>query len=250
MSGEDADPSREDERSDPSREDPIARARADGRTTLTEPEAKQLLAEVDVETPEGGVAATPSEAIDLAERIGYPVVLKVSSPTVTHKSEWGDGAGVAVGLGDDGAVREAADRILETAARRGIDAGIYVEAAADPQSGTELIVGGVRDPSFGPTVLVGMGGVFTEVYEDTAHRLAPLSNREARDALSELRAMRLLEGYRGRPPADVDALADTVSAIGELLARHEEIAEIDANPVLATSAGTIALDALIVLSGE
>lgn len=233
-----------------SNEDPITRARSDGRTTLTEREAKQLLAEVGVETPDGGVAATPSEATDLAGQIGYPVVLKVSSPAVTHKSEWGDGAGVAVGLDDAEAVEGAAERILEAAAQRGIDAGIYVEAAADLEGGTELIVGGLRDPSFGPTVLVGMGGVFTEVYEDTAHRLAPLSVPEARDALGELRAMRLLEGYRGRPPADVDALADAVSAIGGLVARREGIAEIDANPVLATPEGVIALDALVVLTEE
>ncbi len=228
-------------------DDPIAQARTEGRTTLTEPEAKRLLASVGIETPDGGVAGTPEEAVELAAEIGYPVVAKVASPAVTHKSDWAEGAGVAVGLADASDVRTAAERILAAATERDVDAAVYVEAAADIDAGTEVIVGGLRDPSFGPTVLVGLGGVFTEVYEDTAHRLAPLSAVEARDALRELRAMRLLEGFRGRPAADVDALAGTVAAIGQLLADRDEIAEIDVNPVLASADGALALDALIVL---
>lgn len=230
-----------------SAEDPIDRARARGRTVLTEPEAKRLLADAGVDTLDGAVATTPEEAIERAAEIGYPVVAKVASPAVTHKSDWADGAGVAVGLEDASDVRTAAERIFAAAADRGIDAEVYVERQADVGAGTEVIVGGLRDPSFGPTVLVGLGGVFTEVYEDTAHRLAPLSASEARDALGELRAMRLLEGYRGRPAADVDALADAVAAVGELLAEREAIAEIDVNPVLAAPTGAIALDGVVVL---
>lgn len=230
--------------------DPIARARAEGRTVLTEPEAKRLLADVGIDTLAGGVATTPDEAIERADEIGYPVVAKVASPAVTHKSEWANGGGVAVGLNDADDVRAAADRILSAAADRGVDARVYVEAQAAVDAGTEVIVGGLRDPSFGPTVLVGLGGVFTEVYEDTAHRLAPLSATEARDALEELRAMKLIRGYRDRPAADVSALADTVAAVGELLAGREVIAEIDVNPVLATADGAVALDALVVLEEE
>lgn len=227
--------------------EPIAAARDADRTTLTEPEAKRLLASVGIETPAGGVATTTEEAVDVAEEIGYPVVAKVSSPAVTHKSDWAEGAGVAIDLADEDAVRAAADRILTAADDRGIEADVYVEAAADLDAGTEVIVGGLRDPSFGPTVLVGLGGVFTEVYEDTAHRLAPLSTAEAREALAELRAMRLLEGFRGRPAADVDALSETVASVGELLTEENDIAEIDVNPVLAGPEGAVALDALIVL---
>lgn len=233
-----------------SAEDPIDRARAEGRTVLTEPEAKRLLADVGIDTLAGGVAATPDEAVERAAEIGYPVVAKVAAPAVTHKSEWADGAGVAVGLNDADDVRAAADRILSAASEQGVDARVYVEAQADVDAGTEVIVGGLRDPSFGPTVLVGLGGVFTEVYEDTAHRLAPLSVDEAGDALGELRAMKLLRGYRDRPAADVTALAGTVAAVGELLTEREVIAEIDVNPVLATADGAIALDALVALEGN
>jgi acyl-CoA synthetase (NDP forming) len=229
---------------------PIERARADGRTTLTEAESKELLEGVGVETPAHSVVGNADAAVEAAESIGFPVVVKVASPAVTHKSEWGDGAGVAVGLTDADAVRGTAEAVFAAAEDAGIDADVFVEAAADLDGGTEVIVGGLRDPSFGPTVLVGLGGVFTEVYEDVAHRLAPLDAAEARDALGELKAMKLLSGYRDHPAADVDALAETVAAVGELLVDNGEIAEIDVNPVLATGEGALALDALVVLEAE
>lgn len=231
-------------------QDPVERALAQDRTVLTEPEAKALLAEVGIETLAGGVATTPEAAVEQAGEIGYPVVAKVASPAITHKSEWADGAGVAVGLADADEVQSAAERILAAAAEQEIDASVYLEKAADVDAGTEVIVGGLRDDSFGPTILVGLGGVFTEVYEDTAHRLAPLSPRQARDALDELQAMQLLTGYRDRPAADVEALAEAVAAVGELLAQRDAIAEIDVNPVLATATGAVALDALVVLEAD
>ncbi|NHN61644.1 MULTISPECIES: acetate--CoA ligase family protein [Halorussus] len=231
-------------------DDPIAAARADGRTTLTEAEAKSLLAGAGVETPAFRVATDADEAADAAADLGLPVVVKVSSPAVTHKSEWADGAGVAVGLDSREAVREAADRIFAAADEREIDADVLVEEARDVEAGTEVIVGGLRDPSFGPVVLTGLGGVFTEVYEDTSHRIAPVDRAEAREAVEELTAARLLEGFRGREPADVDALADVVVAVGDLVVEHEAIAEVDVNPVLATGDGAVALDALVVLEGE
>ncbi|MGB9965583.1 acetate--CoA ligase family protein [Halobacterium hubeiense] len=231
-------------------EDPIAAAQADGRSTLTEAEAKSLLADAGIETPAFAVAADSDGAVDAAEDIGFPVVVKVSSPSVTHKSEWADGAGVAIGLDSAAAVREAAAEIFDAADARGIDADVLVEEARDVDAGTEVIVGGLRDPSFGPVVLTGLGGIFTEVYEDTSHRIAPIDAAEAREAIEELTAIELLEGYRGRDPADVDALADVVAAVGDLVDEHEAISEVDVNPVLATSEGAVALDALVVLGGD
>jgi acyl-CoA synthetase (NDP forming) len=231
-------------------EDPIAAAQRDGRETLTEAEAKTLLASEGIETPEFAIAADPDAAADAAEEIGLPVVVKVSSPAVTHKSEWADGVGVAVGLETSAAVRSAADAIFAAADDRDVDADVLVEKARDVDAGTEVIVGGLRDPSFGPVVLTGLGGIFTEVYEDTSHRIAPIDAAEARAAIEELTAIELLEGYRGRDPADVDALADVVAAIGDLVAEHEVISEVDANPVLATGEGAVALDALVVLGGD
>ncbi len=231
-------------------EDPIAAAQADGRTTLTEAEAKSLLADAGIETPAFSVAGGSDAAVEAAADIGFPVVVKVSSPSVTHKSEWADGAGVAVGLDSADAVREAAEAIFAAAEARDIDADVLVEEARDVDAGTEVIVGGLRDPSFGPVVLTGLGGIFTEVYEDTSHRIAPIDAAEAREAIVELTAIELLEGYRGRDPADVDALAEVVAAVGDLVDEHEAISEVDVNPVLTTSGGAVALDALVVLEDE
>ena len=227
--------------------DPIGRARRDGRTTLTEAEAKSLLANAGIDVPPFEVASTPDEAVAAAERVGFPVVLKVSSPVVTHKSEWMDGLGVTVGIGDVDEVAVVASDVITAAVEAGIDADVLVEAAVDVGAGTEVIVGGLRDPSFGPIVLAGLGGVFTELFEDTAHRLAPINTATARAAIDELRAVPLLEGYRGGDPADRDALAHVVRRVGDLLVEHEEIAEIDVNPVLASPDGATALDALVVI---
>ncbi|WP_410767436.1 acetate--CoA ligase family protein [Haloferax sp. DFSO60] len=228
-------------------EHPIEQARADGRATLTEAEAKTLLSDAGIETPDFEVASSPAEAAEAAERIGFPVVLKVSSPDVTHKSEWMGGLGVTVGVADtDEAAGVAAD-ILDAAEEAGIDADVLVEAAADVDAGTEVIVGGLRDPSFGPVVLTGLGGVFTEIFEDTTHRLAPISDETARAAIQELQSVPLLEGYRGSERADLDALAGVIRRVGDLLVEYDEIAEIDVNPVLATGDGAMALDALVVL---
>ena len=226
--------------------DPIAAAREDGRTTLTEAEGKRLLASAGVGTTAFRVCADADAAVDAADDLGHPVVAKVSSPAVTHKSDWADGTGVAVGLDSSGAVREAAERILDAAADRDIPAAVLVEEAAPLDRGTEVIVGGVRDPSFGPVVLTGLGGVFTELFEDTSHRVAPIDRAEARSAIEDLRAAPLLRGARGRDPADLDALAAAVVAVGDLVTDHP-IAELDVNPLLATADGAVALDALVVL---
>lgn len=222
---------------------------ADGRTALTEAEAKAVFADVGIPVPEHGVASSADEAVSEAERIGYPVVVKVSSPQVQHKTEWAGGLGVQVGLADGEAVRAAAEDVLAAADDEGVDADVLVEEALDVEAGTEMIVGGVRDRAFGPAVLVGLGGIFTEVFEDTSHRLAPLSAAEARSAIEELQSVVLLEGFRGRPPADVDALAETVAAVGDLVVEHEAVAEVDVNPLLARESGVVALDALVTLSG-
>ena len=220
----------------------------DGRSALTEAEAKGVFADLGIAVPDHGVASSADEAVAEADRIGYPVVAKVSSPAVQHKTEWAGGRGVKVGLVDEEAVRTAAEDILQAADEQGVDADVLVEEALDVEAGTELIVGGVRDEAFGPAVLVGLGGVFTEVFEDTSHRLAPLSAGEARSAIQELKSVVLLEGYRGSPPADVDALAETVAAVGDLVVEHEAVAEVDVNPLLARESGVVALDALITLT--
>lgn len=231
-------------------ESAIEVARAAGRRTLTEPEAKALLDEIGLDVPSFRVVETPESAVEAAESIGYPVVVKVVSPAVQHKSEWGGGAGVAVGLDDDSEVRHAAGRIAQALRRQQLDGEILVEPAADTRAGTELLLGGTRHPSFGPTVTLGLGGVYAEVFEDVAHRLAPVSLGEGREMLDEFTGARLLERVRGRPAADTDAIVDAVVAVGDLLADEPAIAEVDVNPLLATADGALALDALVVLGDD
>ncbi|MEY7849122.1 acetate--CoA ligase family protein [Natrarchaeobius sp. A-rgal3] len=227
--------------------DPIEAALADGQTTLIEGDAKRLLADCGLSSPDGELVHSAEAAVDAAERVGYPVVTKVSAPTVQHKSEWGDGAGVAVGLEDADAVREAADRIFATADERDVDAAVYVEAGADLDAGLEVIVGGTRDPSFGPTVLVGLGGVAVEVLQDTSHRIAPISTAEAIEMTHDLEASPLFDGYRGPSAVDRGAVADAIVTVGDLLVERESITEVEVNPLLVRAEDAVALDALVTL---
>ena len=225
-------------------------ARAEGRTVLTEVESKRLLADAGIAVPAFEVAESVDEAVASADEIGYPVVVKVASPDVQHKSEWRGGIGVSVGLDSRAAVWEAADRILAAAADEGTEAVVLVEAAADVDTGTEMIVGGVRKPAFGPVVVVGLGGVYTEVLEDVTHRLAPIDQRDALTMVDDLEGARLLRGYRDRPPADLVALADAIVAVGDLLVEEDAIAEIDVNPMLVAADGVTALDALVIATED
>ncbi|SEV80281.1 acetate--CoA ligase family protein [Natrinema salifodinae] len=229
--------------------DPLETALADGRAALTEPEAKRMIAEAGLPTPAGETVDSPDAAVDAAERIGYPVVAKVAAPSVQHKSEWAGGAGVHVNLADADAVRSAATEIFDAADDRELDAAVLVESGVDVDAGLEVIVGGTRDPSFGPTVLVGLGGIAVEVLQDTSHRIAPISTAEALEMTRELEASPLFDGYRGSPAVDRTAVAETIVAVGDLLAEREAIREIEINPLLALSERAVALDALITLDG-
>jgi acetyltransferase len=226
---------------DPPAIDPETRRRAaeilDG--PLSEAEAKRLLSLYGVASPSGEVASDADEAAAIAGRIGYPVVCKVHAPEIAHKSDIG---GVEVGLADEKALREAVARIRR---RTGGDHDVLVEAMAGP--GVELIVGG-RNDAAGSLVVIGAGGVLTELLGDAAALLWPFGPDDVRAALDRLKIGKLLAGVRGRPPADLDALADAAIRIGRLLADFPRIAEIDVNPLLCRpeGEGCIALDALIV----
>ncbi|WP_440767185.1 acetate--CoA ligase family protein [Natronorubrum sp. DTA7] len=225
--------------------DALEAARDEQRSALTEAEAKELLASRGLSVPDGETVASSEEAVEAAERIGYPVVAKVSAPSVQHKSEWGSGVGVNVNLTTPDEVRTAAVDIFEAADREGIDAAVFVEEAADLEAGLEVIVGGTRDPSFGPTVLVGLGGITVEVLQDTSHRIAPISTAEAVAMTRELEASPLFDGYRGSPAVDREAIAEAIVTVGEILSNNEEIREIEINPLLAESDRAVALDALV-----
>lgn len=229
--------------------DPIQQARATGRTTLTEPEAKTLLARHGIGVPDFEVAQSPADAVESAEEIGYPVAVKVAAPTVQHKSEWADGAGIHLECTDGRAVERAAQRIRAAATESGIEYTVLVEESVDTDAGVETIVGGTRDPSFGPTLLFGLGGVLTEVMDDVTYRLAPVSPDAAVEMTREVQVSELLSGFRGRPPVDRTALGETIATLGRILVETPGVSELEINPLLATAEGTVGLDALVVLEG-
>jgi acyl-CoA synthetase (NDP forming) len=200
--------------------------------------ARALFADAGVPFP-AAVSVTEAAGLESAvDTVGLPVVLKATGRV--HKSE---GGGVVVGLADRDAARTAyADLVSRLA-----PPAVSVEAMADLQDGVELIVGSVRDPKFGPVVLVGLGGVFAEVLADTACAIAPVSAEAARGLLASLQGAPLLLGARGRRPADLDALADLVARVSLLAAAHPELAELELNPVLVGPSGVLALDARVVL---
>ena len=215
------------------------------RRVLSEIESMELLGAAGLPVVPSIRAATPDTAVEAAEDIGYPVVLKVDAAGHAHKSESG---GVRLGLGDADAVREAAADLLalrlpDQATLRG------VLVAQQAEGGVELIVGVERDPQFGPVVVVGLGGALTEVLDDVALRLAPVAPAVAAEMLGDLRGAPLLQGYRGSPPVDLDAVCDLVVAVGRLAAERDDIAELDLNPVIATASGVTIVDALVVLDG-
>lgn len=226
----------------------IAGARAAGRTLLNEVEAKRLLAEAGIPVTEAHLARTREEAERLAEAIGYPVVLKIVSDDIPHKSDVG---GVQLNLRDREAVGAAYDRILQNVRTRRPDArieGVSVQRQAPPS--IEVIVGLTTDPQFGPVVMFGLGGVLVEVLQDVAFRVVPLTARDAREMIREVKGFALLQGYRGAPPADLAALESLLLKVSELAQRHPEIAELDLNPVFAYPNGAVAVDARVVLTAD
>lgn len=218
-----------------------------GSGAMLEYEGKALLREAGLGVPEGVLETTPDKAVEAARRIGYPVVLKVQSRQLLHKTEVG---GVAVGLADEASLRSAwetmARRVAETQPDAVID-GYLIETMAD--RGLEMVVGGRRDPDWGPVVLFGLGGVWIEALHDVRLLPANVSEGVVIEELGQLKAHTLLEGGRGAAPVDKAAIASAVTAIGRLLLSHPEIVEIDVNPlVVFANKPPVALDALVILS--
>jgi acetyltransferase len=209
-----------------------------GSEPLDEAVAKDLLDALGVRTPRRRACTTREEARGAMSELGGRVVVKVLDPTITHKSDVG---GVHVGVASDEAMEGALDAVDGLTSRDG--PRYLVEEMVGP--GVELIVGGTRDASFGPTVLLGLGGVTAEAIGDVAVRLAPLSPEDAHEMIGELSGEKLLEGFRGHPAVDRDELVGLLLAVSGLLVARPEIAELDINPVRVTDKGLVALDALV-----
>ena len=232
--------------SDASASQALAQDIASGSGTLTESAAKKVLAAYGVPVVPERLARTADAAVDAAQGFGYPVVLKIQSADIPHKTEAG---GVRLDLRSAQDVRSACQSILQSAKAYAPQAridGILVQPMV--RRDLELIVGGRRDPLFGPTVVVGLGGIFVELLKDSAVALAPVTQSQARAMLDGLRGRALLDGFRGAPPADVDAIAAAVARVSELLADHPDtVEELDVNPLVVSEGRIVAVDALIAL---
>ena len=221
--------------------EPVATFAAARRHAWSEPESLERLGGEGLPVTPFRRVRTPAEAVDAADAFGYPVVVKIDAPGVTHKTDVG---GVRLDLASADAVETASAELFARGPELDGSIGVLVEPMATP--GVELIVGVRRDPSFGSVVLVGLGGTLTEVVDDVSIRLAPVDHDEAVEMFAELRGHALLSGARGRPGASVDAVADIAVRLGQIALADPDILEIDLNPVIATPAGATVVDALIV----
>ena len=224
----------------------LALARQENRTVLTEIEAKQILMQSGINCTDTQLAATKEAAVELSEKFGYPVVLKVSSVDISHKS---DAGGVKVNLKNKAEVEDAFDRIMESCKAAVPTAnieGISVQPMGKP--GIEVIIGVIKDPSFGPTIMFGLGGVFVEVLKDVSFRVIPIEESDAEDMINEIKGKKLLEGYRGQDPVDVAYLQQMLLKLSDFVNKTPEIQEIDMNPVFAYKDGAVVVDARVILT--
>ena len=221
--------------------------RKEGRRELTELESKRVLAAWGVSVNRTELARDLSEAVKAAREVRYPIVLKIASPDIIHKSE---AKGVKVGLSSELELRQSFGELIDNARAYKPDAkilGVTIQEYLPPAR--EVIVGALQDPSFGATVMFGLGGVWVEVLEDISFRLAPLSVEDAREMIQEIKGYPVLAGIRGTPPADVGALIDIIQKVGQLAHEFSEITEMDLNPIFAfdDGKGAMVADARIIL---
>jgi acetyl-CoA synthetase (ADP-forming) len=223
----------------------FSQAAKEGRKSLLETEAKTLCMEYDIPVTRFKLAKDEEEAAKYATAIGFPIVLKIVSPDIVHKSDVG---GVIVGIKNLRDVRTGYRQIVKNVKKHNPDAkiaGILVQEMAP--SGTEVIVGSIKDPQFGPAIMFGLGGVFVEVLKDVTFRIAPITEDEAAEMISEVKAYPLLKGYRNTPPADLKAITKILVNTSRLVTEHPEIKELDLNPIMVYEKGAKAVDARIIL---
>jgi acyl-CoA synthetase (NDP forming) len=223
----------------------IAQARSENRKALMEPEAKTICMEYGISVPKFQLAANEKEAAKIADEIGYPIVMKIVSPEIIHKS---DAGGVKVNLKNCVEVVEAFKTITTNAKKYNSKAnivGVLVQEMAP--NGTEVIVGAIKDPQFGQTLMFGLGGIFVEILKDVTFRVAPITLDDAKEMITGLKAYPMLKGVRGQAPADIDAIAQILVCVSKLVMDHPEIKELDLNPVMAYAKGAATVDARIIL---
>ncbi|MGD0979741.1 MAG: acetate--CoA ligase family protein [Candidatus Bathyarchaeia archaeon] len=223
----------------------LSQVSKEGRKSLLETEAKAVCIEYGIPVTKFDLAKTEDEAVKFANAIGFPTVLKIVSPDIIHKSDIG---GVIVGLKNTDDVREGYNRILQNVKKHDSKAriaGVLVQEMAPPS--TEVIVGAIKDPQFGPAIMFGLGGVFVEVLKDVTFRVAPITEDDACEMISEVKAYPLLKGYRNTPPADINAITKILLNTSRLVTDHMQIKELDLNPVIVYEKGAKTVDARIIL---
>ncbi|RLG45495.1 MAG: acetyl-CoA synthetase [Thermoproteota archaeon] len=227
--------------------DILEKAKAEGRNYLLEPEAKEIIARYGIPVTKIKVGKDLDEVLKYAGEIGYPVVLKIVSPDVIHKSDIG---GVKINLRNKAEVERAYKEIIAATKRFKPDArivGVLVQEFV-PQ-GTEIIIGVSKDPQFGPTIMFGLGGIFVEILEDVSFRIIPITRRDAKEMISEIKGYKVLMGARGRETCDIEAIINALLSVSKLAWEHQEIKELDLNPIEVYSKGLKVVDARIVLEG-
>jgi acyl-CoA synthetase (NDP forming) len=220
-------------------------ARIEGRTVLTEVESKGLLKQAGIPVIETRLAKSKKEAISISKELGFPVVLKVASPDIVHKS---DSGGVRLGLANATQVGKAYREIMSSIKQRFADAAIHglaIQRMAPP--GVEVIVGMSKDVQFGPVLMFGLGGILVEVLKDVSFRIVPITRRDAAEMIREIKGYPLLEGYRGQEPADISALEELIVKVSQFVEQNPEIKELDLNPIFAYRDSAVAVDARIIL---
>lgn len=220
----------------------IERALKEGRNTLSEFESKQVLAAHGIPVTREILVKDLKDLMGAARKIGYPLVLKGCASDIAHKTERGL---IKVDIRNR---KEAASAFEEIMARMGAAGAVLVQEMVKGQR--ELVIGLTRDPQFGPCVMFGLGGIFTEILKDIAFRVAPLEKRDALDMMQEIRGHRILEAVRGLAAADMDALSDILIKVGRIGLENETVKEIDINPVIISGNRPVAVDALVVLEEQ
>jgi 4-hydroxybutyryl-CoA synthetase (ADP-forming) len=207
----------------------------EGRTNLLEEEGLEILSAYGFPLPKSILAKTEDEAVEAANKIGYPTVMKITSPQIVHKS---DAGGVKVNLSSDKEVRDAFKVIVDNAKKYDSKAEIKgVLIVEMVKGGKEMIIGSKLEPGFGPVVMLGMGGIYVEILKDVTFRLAPFTDQEANDMISSIKTKKLLEGVRGEKPSDVEKLSECIQRLSQLVTDFREIKELDMNPVLVMEEG-------------
>jgi acetyltransferase len=224
----------------------IAKAKAEGRNALTESEGKEIFAAYGIPTPGEALVNSPEEAAAACDKIGYPVVMKIISPDIQHKTDVG---GVVVGVKDEAAARASYNKIMESCAKNKPDAKLLGVSIQQMVSGKEVILSMIRDPQYGPVISFGLGGIFVEILREISQAHVPMTEEQLDEMIQSTKAYKLMSGARGMAKSDITAMKDTIRKIVKISVECPEIKELEINPVIVgdEGKGCWAVDALVTL---